>query len=199
MIGAEPLMRRIPLVPTIIVLIAVGIMIRLGFWQLERLEEKQALLARYDAAASSDAEAGWPLDPEKADAVLYRRTHVRCVGVTGMSSVSGHNAQDEAGLAHVADCRLAGGGAARVVLGWSRNPAVPDWRGGEVSGTIAPGARIVADPPLAGLAANARPDPSDIPNNHLSYAVQWFLFAGVALVIYALALRKRLAEGARRR
>jgi surfeit locus 1 family protein len=38
--------------------------------------------------------------------------------------------------------------------------------------------RLVADPPLAGLAANAAPDPSDIPNNHLAYAVQWFLFAG---------------------
>jgi surfeit locus 1 family protein len=40
--------------------------------------------------------------------------------------------------------------------------------------------------------ANARPDPNDIPNNHLAYAVQWFLFAGVALVIYALAVRKRM-------
>jgi surfeit locus 1 family protein len=29
---------------------------------------------------------------------------------------------------------------------------------------------------------------------HLGYAVQWFLFALVALVIYALAVRKRLAE-----
>ena len=60
-------------------------------------------------------------------------------------------------------------------------------------GVVAPGPRLVADPPLAGLQANARPDPSDIPNNHLSYAVQWFLFAATALVIYAIALRKRLA------
>ena len=52
--------------------------------------------------------------------------------------------------------------------------------------------RLVADPPVAGLAANARPDPQDIPNNHFSYAVQWFLFAATALVIYGLALRKRL-------
>jgi cytochrome oxidase assembly protein ShyY1 len=66
-------------------------------------------------------------------------------------------------------------------------------------GVVAPGPRLVADPPLAGLAANARPDPSDIPNNHLSYAVQWFLFAVTALVIYLLALRKRLAGRAPRR
>ena len=31
-----------------------------------------------------------------------------------------------------------------------------------------------------------------MPNNHLAYAVQWFLFALTALVIYAIALRKRL-------
>ena len=53
--------------------------------------------------------------------------------------------------------------------------------------------RIIANPPLAGLSANAVPDPSDLPNNHLAYAVQWFLFALTALVIYFLALRKRLA------
>jgi surfeit locus 1 family protein len=42
------------------------------------------------------------------------------------------------------------------------------------------------------LQANAAPDPRDVPNNHLSYAVQWFLFATTAIVIYGLALRKRL-------
>ena len=73
---------------------------------------------------------------------------------------------------------------------------MPVWSGGAVTGVIAPGPRLVADPPLAGLQANARPDPSDLPNNHLSYAVQWFLFAGVALVIYVLAVRKRLAGDA---
>jgi surfeit locus 1 family protein len=34
-----------------------------------------------------------------------------------------------------------------------------------------------------------------VPNNHLAYAVQWFLFAGVAAVIYALALRRRTRAG----
>ena len=48
-----------------------------------------------------------------------------------------------------------------------------------------------ADPALGGLEANALPDPSDLPNNHLSYAVQWFAFALTALVIYAMVLRRR--------
>jgi surfeit locus 1 family protein len=40
----------------------------------------------------------------------------------------------------------------------------------------------------------ARPNPDDVPNNHMAYAVQWFLFAAAAAVIYLLALRKRQAE-----
>ena len=91
------------------------------------------------------------------------------------------------------DPAVGDGGRAEVVLGWSRDPRGPDWRGGEVMGVIAPGPRLVADPPLAGLEANRVPDPSEIPNNHFAYAIQWFLFAATALVIYALAVRKRLA------
>ncbi|MCB2061831.1 MAG: SURF1 family protein [Novosphingobium sp.] len=187
-------MGRLPLVPTLLVLAAVGVMIALGFWQIERLHEKEALLARYQAAASSGADAAWPHDLTKADGILYRRTRVLCVEVTSLSSIAGRNAGGEAGLSQSANCRLANGGEALVILGWSREPSTPDWRGGKVTGIVAPGPRIVADPPLAGLEANARPDPSEIPNNHLSYAVQWFLFAATALVIYVLALRKRLAD-----
>jgi surfeit locus 1 family protein len=36
------------------------------------------------------------------------------------------------------------------------------------------------------------PSLDEIPNNHRFYAIQWFLFAGIALAIYILALRKRL-------
>jgi len=65
-----------------------------------------------------------------------------------------------------------------------------------VAGVIGPGAgeevRLIASPPLAGLEASAMPDPGELPNNHLSYAVQWFLFALTALVIYGIALRARL-------
>ena len=97
-------------------------------------------------------------------------------------------------MAHTAICTRSDGGAALVVLGWSRSPAEAVWNSGTLSGIVAPGPRLVADPPVAGLGANARPDPTDLPNNHLSYAAQWFLFAATALVIYGLALRKRMRE-----
>ncbi|MBW8755381.1 MAG: SURF1 family protein [Sphingomonadales bacterium] len=186
-------MRRVPVIPTLLVLAAVAIMIRLGFWQIDRLHQKEALLARYGAAQTLSADVPFPQDAAAAQPLLYRHARVDCRKVTGVTVIAGHNAQDQSGMAHVADCLLAGGGKARVVLGWSRDPAPVAWRGGVATGVIAPGPRLIADPPLAGLAANARPDPADIPNNHLSYAVQWFLFAATALLIYVLALRKRLA------
>jgi surfeit locus 1 family protein len=193
------MIRRLPVIPTILVLIAVGIMVRLGFWQLERLHEKEALLARYDGAIALSADAPFPRSGRPAGELLYRHSRLRCASEGATAPRSGLNAQGEAGLAHYATCRLDDGSQAQIVLGWSRDPAPRQWSGGEVTGTIAPGPRLVADPPLAGLDPNAQPDPSDLPNNHLSYAVQWFLFALVALVIYVLALRKRLAgQGAGR-
>ncbi len=198
------MLKRLPLIPTLLVLIAVGIMIRLGFWQLDRMGQKDELLARYQAAASNqETLAGFPQNSDPADQ-LYRRVKVSCGEVRGWRSISGTNDRGESGIAHIAECKLTDrftfdgpGYDVLVSVGWSRNPANPAWQGGEVSGMIAPfkdgEVKIVADPPLAGLAPNARPDPGEIPNNHWSYAIQWFLFALVALVIYGIALRKRLA------
>lgn len=185
------MLRRLPVAPTLLVLVAVAIMIRLGFWQLDRMERKEALLARYATARELSADAPFPQSATAGESVLYRHSRIDCKEVTNATAKAGNNATGEAGLAHYASCRLAGGGRAEVVLGWSRDPMAPDWRGGNVMGVIAPGPRLVADPPLAGLEANAVPDPSEIPNNHLAYAVQWFLFAATAVVIYALAVRRR--------
>jgi len=185
-------MKRVPIVPTLIVLLAVAYMIHLGFWQLDRLKQKDAMLARYTAAQRSGAEVPFVVAAKQAEETLYHRSRLDCSSASDMTSQSGRNDKGEAGIAHYAQCRTTRGWTATVVLGWSRDPAAPNWAGGMVSGWVAPGPRLVADPPVAGLVANARPDPNDIPNNHLAYAVQWFLFAGLALVIYALAVRKRM-------
>ena len=185
-------MQRIPIIPTIIVLIAVAIMVRLGFWQLDRLHQKEALLTRYAAAQAMNADVAFPRDAASAAAVLYRHSTLRCLRASKPSVIAGRDAHGESGMAHTAICARSDGGPALVVLGWSRSPAEAVWNSGTLSGIVAPGPRLVADPPVAGLAANARPDPTDLPNNHLSYAAQWFLFAATALVIYGLALRKRM-------
>lgn len=187
------MIRRFPVIPTLLVLAAVAVMIALGFWQLDRREEKHLLLAHYADAANTSAQVDWPRSDDQAVERLYRHARIECLAVEGVSAIAGNSADGKSGVAITADCRSENGNSALVVLGWSRQPVTPDWTGGTVTGVIAPGPRLIATPPLAGLEANAIPDPSDIPDNHLAYAVQWFLFAAVALVIYALALRKRLA------
>jgi surfeit locus 1 family protein len=194
--------RKVPIVSTIVVLAASGLMVSLGVWQLHRKTWKEGLIARYQAAEANNAEVPWPLSPAEYDGALYRRSRVNCAQVTGMDAVSGRSDKDQPGWAHIAHCRLPQGGTADVALGWSNDPAQPQWRGGEVAGWIASGRtspRLVASPPQAGLAQLGRPDPSELsgttPMGHLSYAFQWFAFALTALVIYALALRKQWRGG----
>jgi surfeit locus 1 family protein len=170
-------------------------MISLGVWQLHRLAWKEALLARYHQAQAMSADVPFPTRPGDVEAALYRHATVVCTRVLATSAMAGRNAKDQPGWAHIARCALGGGGETDVVLGWSEQPNDVKWAGGQAMGVVGPGrsgeARLVAAPPLAGLAANETPDPRTIPNNHLSYAIQWFFFAATALVIYALALRKR--------
>lgn len=187
--------RKVPFVPTVVVLVAVCIMVALGFWQLGRADEKEALLARYAAAGSNTEPVAWQHDGAAAEALLYRRSQVECARVFVIDEVAGTAASGEKGWAHRAHCATAAGeGVVLVDIGWSRTPDPVAWTGGPIEGVIAPGPRLVADPAVAGLERLARPDPNDLPNNHLSYAVQWFLFAVTALVIYVLALRRRWRE-----
>ena len=187
---------RLPIVPTILVALAVAAMIGLGFWQLDRKAEKEALLASY-AAAAGQPPIGWPVVPPKEPLPLYRAATGNCLSVTDFRTAPGQNLRGEPGFLVVADCRTGAEGPGMAVeLGWSKDPnAGRAFRGGLVSGTIAPDSRsrmrLVAATPGPGLQASAPPSPDNIPNNHLSYAIQWFLFAGIAVVIYILALRGR--------
>lgn len=183
--------RRIPIFSTIIVLAAVATMIGLGIWQLGRLKEKEALIARYQAAATEMAEVPFPVD-DNAETFWFRRSRVTCGRVLSLTPVSGTAASGQKGLAVRASCTEGGFGIPITVdIGFTREMVTPKWKGGEVTGVIAPGPRLVADPPVAGLQPLAKPDPGDLPNNHLAYAGQWFFFALTALVIYVLALRRR--------
>lgn len=188
-------MPRLPLIPTVIVAGAIAVMIALGFWQLGRLAEKEALIASYAAATENTEPVAWPTTEEEATKRLYRMSQVRCVEVVARRTAAATAASGEKGLAQIATCRLEEPYEIDIALGFTREPLEGEWLGGEVTGIIAAGPRLVAIPPVAGLEPLARPDPNDLPNNHLAYAVQWFFFAIVAGVIYLLALRKRRREG----
>lgn len=172
-------------------------MIGLGVWQLQRMHWKEELLARYEHAATSAEAVTFPLTDSDPHRLLYRKSSLDCHKVRSTGAISGRNRDGQAGWAITAHCAVSGG-EAEVALGWTRDPAPRDWQGGPVTGTIAPmgesGVRLIADPPLAGLEALAHPDPSEIPDNHFAYAMQWFFFALTALVIYGLAFRRRLAR-----
>ena len=196
--------RRLPLLPTVVVAAAVALMVGLGVWQLQRAKWKEGLLARY-------AEAGklppiiWPTVPLKdAELPLFRHATGMCVKPVGQRAQAGENRSGEPGYVHILDCATGVEGPGMAVeVGWSKNPnAKINWAGGPVSGVIAPDRhsrmRLVAASSPPGLEPSAEPSLSAIPNNHRFYALQWFAFALIALVIYGLAVRKRWREEPRR-
>jgi surfeit locus 1 family protein len=207
---------RIPVLSTIIVLLAVAAMVALGLWQLDRRGEKEALLARYSANLNLPPRPLVALFPVE-DGDLFRRTSASCLSVVGWDSKAGRDAQGRSGWRHVASCRTGAEGPGFAAdMGVSQSADAPRWTGGEVRGRLVWAsdggtligrlfgrtppqlAMIVAADPAPGLSPSAQPDPAGVPNNHLAYAVQWFLFAGVALTIYAVALwRRSVAPGER--
>ncbi|HEX8553797.1 MAG TPA: SURF1 family cytochrome oxidase biogenesis protein [Sphingomonas sp.] len=194
-------MKRVPLLPTLVVGLAVAAMIALGLWQLlDRLPRKEAFLAQL-AANPAKPVIAFPRTPDES--LLFRRANGDCSAPVSIAL----RGAGTSGFRAIAEC---GGGNGMVVqLGTTRDPkAKPVWSGGAVVGRIAnaPDGRslvgslfdrtpgrlmLVLDPPVAGLAPNAPPKLDSVPNNHLAYAGQWFFFAIIASVIYVLAVRRR--------
>ncbi|GGB20017.1 hypothetical protein GCM10011380_06960 [Sphingomonas metalli] len=194
-------MKRLPLIPTIVVALAVAAMIALGLWQLlDRLPQKEAFLAQLARNPNLPA-VPFPRAPDES--LLFRRSSVTCAPPVTVR-LAGAGA---AGFRAIAQC--GGGTPVLIQLGTTRDPmAKPVWSGGPATGYIghAPDSRsliatltdhrppapmLVAMPPLAGLSPNAPPDLDSVPNNHLAYAGQWFFFALVAATVYLLAARRR--------
>jgi surfeit locus 1 family protein len=195
---------RFPLVPTIVVALCVAAMIAMGVWQLQRKEQKEALLVTLAANFDKPAMA-FPKYPV-GDQYLFRSASAFCLEPTKWL----HEGAGSYGYRLIAECRTGAEGPVLLVdMGTTKDPNFePAWRGGEVRGTIthAPdhrslieglwdktpkGLLLVSETPAPGLGKTPKPGLGSVPNNHLAYAVQWFLFALVAAVIYVLALRLR--------
>ncbi len=205
---------RLPIIPTFLVAAAVAVMIGLGFWQLQRAGEKDALIAQLERNTSLPAIALPPIIDER---LFFRRAAAYCGEVTGWRATGGRSAAGMTGTRHIAECRGQDGSSFAVDMGVSSNPRqAQSWAGGPVSGRIvaepaagglfarlfgdapAPRPLLISDRPAPGLEASRQPTPEGVTNNSLSYAFQWFFFAAAAAAIYLLALRRRnIAPGGR--
>lgn len=203
-------MRRIPLLPTIVVALAVAAMIGLGVWQLRRAEWKEALIARY-AGHPAQPRTAFPAFAPVPDEAMFRKSSVMCLQVMHWRVEAGRTPTGQPGYRQIAECRTgAEGPGALIDMGLTADPRFkPQWTGGQVEGIIttepshssllaafvggAPVLRamLVADRAAPGMAASAPPSVESISNNHRAYAVQWFIFAAIAAVIYGMALRRR--------
>lgn len=199
-------MRRLPIVPTLVVAAAAALMVALGIWQLHRATWKERLLADYAANATLPPVDLDPLiaNGRAADVPLaFRRALVTCHARNAVPEArGGRSVRREAGYSYLVPCRPgAAGFAGRLMVnaGWTALPlhgarlSVEGLVAGRI-GSVSDGRPIIlasaaAAPPLAAPSAPATID--EIPNNHLSYAVQWFVFAVLAVTIYLLALRRR--------
>lgn len=196
--------RRLPVVATIIVALAVALLIWLGFWQIRRSHENAELLAQYKVASKLPPIA-YPVAPFKGPLPLFRWATGMCQRVVGQREIAGRNRDGDVGWAHIVDCATgAKGPGMSVEIGWSKNPDTRvNWRGGLVSGVIVPDRlhriRLVAAAAPSGLEPAGLPSAENAvpvtPGRNRMYALQWFSFAAIALIIYALAVRKRWKEG----
>jgi cytochrome oxidase assembly protein ShyY1 len=204
--------RRVPLLPTIAVAIAVATMIALGFWQIGRAHERDAGKQRMIAQSRLPL-AEYPYANPTGERLLFRRLAASCDRVQSWETRGGEGVNGQNGWRHIATCRSPQGATFQADMGVSTAPTgQPAWQGGRITGhavrapdtsgfadralhrqTARP-LMIVAESPAPGLIASRQPDPAEETNSSWSYAGQWFLFALTALVIYALALRKRWRE-----
>jgi cytochrome oxidase assembly protein ShyY1 len=208
---------KLPLIPTLLVALAVAAMVRLGIWQLHRSHEKESLRARYEQNSNLPPMA-LPPYATADETLLFRRSTAFCLEVTEWRRTGGQSVSGKGGTRFIAECRTGAEGPGFAAdMGVSADPkAEPLWKGGEVSGTIVaepsraglwaritrtappPRPMIVSNRPAPGLEASTPPSREGIVNNSLAYAVQWFFFAATAAIIYLLALRRRQKRGTQR-
>lgn len=181
-------MRRLPVLPTLLVAAAVAVMIGLGVWQIQRAQWKEGLILKLEASSHG------------------QRTTLSCTIAAKPEVRAGRSADGESGYRYIVPCTATVAGEpalpevseSRLDIGWSKRPdALPYVRNsGTFTGVRAmgetPSSRLlVLDEPIPPLERSWLLTPADLPNNHLLYAIQWFFFAAAAAVIYFLALRRR--------
>lgn len=204
-------MRRLPLWPTLFTLVAVVTMIGFGFWQLQRRAWKHDLIVRLEAAQTLPL-----VTPREFFAAMvgegsvqFRRAVVACRPgrVTPYDLRGGASATGQSGYLVLVACRDPAIGPRRspdlvVVAGFSPRPDVaPLLVDAEFEGVVVerpydkqpnrPTFMLIPRTAVTPLTPSRVPTPGDLPDSHLSYAVQWFSFATILAVIYGIFVWRR--------
>lgn len=188
------------------VILAVPTLIGFGIWQLQRAQWKEALLADLERNTQAPLVVLGPgALPQGLDFRRVRMT-LDCTDAAPQPK-AGRNHAGQSGYAVTFTCS---GHGATIQLNAGWGPRANSWA--NVSGFPPPTPFAIegvlvrmpaSDGPAWTLVASTAPPPlvpsapptiDTIPNNHLSYAVQWFSFAAILAVIYGLWLRRRLAS-----
>ncbi|GGE16070.1 SURF1-like protein [Polymorphobacter glacialis] len=203
-------MKRGFIFPTLLTAVMLAVLIGLGTWQLQRRIWKADLIAQLEAAQRLPLLT--PADYFRAMtgeiSVQYRRAELPCTPgkVLPYDLKGGSSAKDVSGYLVLVSCGPAGKSPDIVaVAGWTRRPdaaQVPIDVDTTFTGLIierpygdAPGRpqfMLIPDTAVPPLTPSRLPSPADLPDNHLSYAGQWFGLAIVLAVIYGIWLRRRL-------
>lgn len=203
-------MKRVPFWPTLMTLVMLTVLVSLGVWQLQRRAWKADLITQLDAAQSAPLlePADFLAAMAGTKSVQYARAELPCSPGTVLpyDLKGGSSAGGTTGYLVLVSCRPNRKPPDIVaVAGWTRRPdaaRVPISVDTVFTGTIIekpygdapgrPGFMLIPDTAVPPLQPSRLPTPQDLPDNHLSYAGQWFGLAGVLAVIYGLWLRKRL-------
>ena len=203
-------------IPLAAAVIVAAVCVRLGLWQLDRLEQRQA---RNDTIATAFRESPIAAEMAARDSV----TPFRRVTVAGEwdyareSTLGGRTRNGSPGVHIVTPVALADGARILVNRGWVYSPdartvELARWReGGQAefvgyvnelpallreSGAGSLYVVALADSTDGQAAVGDRPVRLGVPaftdqGPHLNYAVQWFSFAAIALIGTPLVVRRK--------
>lgn len=204
------------LIPTLFIVVATLLMVSLGAWQLHRLSVKEQLLSDITSAETLPAVASVPADAGEAERLQYRKGVFTGHYLPGkMLNLVG---QKSSGYVRLVPLQLEDSDEVILVsLGWFAEKAEVNIPQGTAVAT-----GVLRKPfPLRTFSPENDPERNlwfweDMPlieqtlgvklaplvldtgmvarprNDHLGYAITWFVLAGVGLVMFALYHRKKL-------
>ncbi len=200
--------RGLPVGATILTLIMLPVLLALSYWQFAiRRPWKHDLIARLEAARTlPPVPVATLVAAQRAGtAVQYRRATIDCRPgrVNPYDLKGGTSAGGDGGFLVLVGCGAAGQpGAVAVVAGWTPRPdrvtalnvdttftgTLIEHPYGDAAGR--PSLMLIPATAVAPLSPSRTPEPDDLPDNHLSYALQWLAFAVTLAVVYLVYLHQ---------